>query len=375
MRAPSLYLKISLPYFQALSDNQIVKKRRSKVLIIAFSTLSLVACSSLDGASNLAGRVFTVTFYDDAATPGVLGYSYVIEGKALAAPSGVDYSISKAAIDWDTLPKGGFRVFDKWVGTYSDDSSVDVTDIIASCSVYATYKTSIYDWGIYFKNGGTSYVDSQWVKFGNDFLWPVSTPTESDVEYFHTSTYKGFSLDKDSADQVILSRTDLKYAWGVGAPAVATAADKGTIYLDHEPTDSKGLQTYPTYVSNGNAWFSLGNLKDVNVKLAFNATYEDANKNFEIEVYASKSEAESGTAAPLVSFFVPYSNALNYSIVGAKTTFAFAGSTGAESYEVTTSSAPTRWAGLYSGNGVSRIDGETVDLSHIVGSAYFYPVS
>jgi hypothetical protein len=357
--------KISLPYFEGLSDNQIVKKRISKVLIIALSTLSLAACSSLDGSSSLAGRVFTVTFYDDAATPNILGYSYVIEDKA---------SVSKAAVHWDTMPKGGFRVFDKWVGVYSDDSSVDVTDITANCSVYATYKTSIYGWGVYFKNGGTSYVDSQWVKFGGDFSWPSGNPTESDIEYYNTSAFKGFSLVKDDTDQVIISQTDLKYAWGSGTPAAATAADKGTIYLDHDPTDSKGLQTYPTYVSNGKTWFSLGNLEDLNVKLAFNATFEDVYKNFEIEVYASKSAAESGTATPLKTFLVPYSNPLSYSIVGTKTTFTFSGSAGAENYDVTTSSAPFSWVGLYSGNGVSHIDGETVDRNHIVGSAYFYPV-
>lgn|GEM_PF-6209962 len=352
-----------------------MKKRITKVLIIALSTLALAACSSLDGSSSLAGQVFTVTFYDDAATPKVLGYSYVIENKALAAPTGVDYSISKATIDWSTMSKGGFRVFDKWVGAYSDDSPVDVTDITASCSVHATYKTSVYDWGVYFKNAGTSYVDSQWVKFGSDFSWPSGTPAESDVEYYNTSTFKGFSLVKDSTDQVIISPADLKYAWGSGMPAAATAAGKGTIYLDHDPTDSKGLQTYPTYVSNGQDWFSLGNLKELNVKLAFNATYEDVRKNFEIDVYASKSEAENKTTAPLKTFHIPYSNPLNYSIAGTKTTFAFSGSAGPESYDVTTSSAPSSWVGLYSGNGVSRIDGETVDRDHIVGSAYFYPVS
>ncbi len=141
--------------------------------------------------------------------------------------------------------------------------------------------------------------------------------------------------------------------------------------------NSSGLQTYPTYISNGETWFFLGSLKDVNAKLVFDATFEDIFKSFEIDVYDSESDAISGTAAGLLkSFDVPYFTALKYaiSISGATTTFSFMGASGAKNYGVTTTSAPRSWEGVYFGNGVERIDNQTVDFNHIVGKAYFYPV-
>ncbi len=274
------------------------------------------------------------------------------------------------------MPKGGFRSFDKWVGAYADSTAVDLSSITADCSLHATFETKIYDWSIYFINNGVSLIDPQMVGFGSSFALPDATPTEAFVDYHTDSAFLGYGLQADDSDpKPTVDPSSVGYLWGEGAPSSAEAsANKGHVYLDRDPTDAKGRQTYPAYVSDGAKWISLGELRSGSVKLSFVALYAHADKDFPVTVYGSKSDYDSG-ADPLASFDITYGTPLTIASAGTSTTFAYRSKAEPSgTVVVATSAAVNEWKGVYHDTGEDRYDGHFAETNAIVGPVSFYPV-
>ena len=143
-----------------MRDNLAMKKAVRHILPVA--VLALISCGT--GADGSLGKgIYKVQFFDDApGEPQLVAYSYVVEGRdaldTIRYVGDTQYDYQSRSGKRPETP-GNYKVFDKWAGTYSIDSSfsssssmassldgepVDLTNVRADCDVYATFREESY---------------------------------------------------------------------------------------------------------------------------------------------------------------------------------------------------------------------------------------
>lgn len=346
----------------------------------------LLSCSN-GGASSSASlktNAFVVTYYDDAATPKKIGTSIVLpHGKAPVPTSfeeGVSYDyLSHSGRDplKDGSYLGNYFSFAGFVGTYSDQTAVDLNDVLSSVDVFPSFEIKKYSYSANYANKGIALRDTagvlieQTLDFGTKPSFPADLKDPSPL-WYEDSSFLGFSLKKDTNANVLANGDALSFLSGEGAPNATQAL--GSLYFDTSVKSDSFNRDYPAYYSDGSSWIDLGMTLKTGLSLSFEAAYSVSYKKFSVSFYSDKSIdvdkniIPSGNKLLETPFSVAYLDALTYVINGTTTTFTSAG----VSASVTTSSTPKSWAGVYT-DGVT-FKNLSVDPSKVQQACFFYPV-
>lgn len=327
-------------------------KRKSS---FAFALLApiLLSCSSEGGG--LGSPVYTVDFVDDEGTS--VGYAYVIEGKKAI------YKSKDGSETYDFLPKAKKReegnnatyyVFDGWKGEYDpsygeDDPSIDINNIRHDCTLQATFRLETYRLLSTFRSemsvlGFKSYEDrSIAYKDGVSTSFPVTlregqcvvpydflgepSYQEQHRFYYEKVDFEGWNvlgsdgegdLYKPSFSSSAFVFSLLAEEWNRDeAPSRDPAELSGTLLLNSSYNE-KGQPDYPAYFSNGKTWVSLGFLSRTPT-LYLDAAFAKSNRSFELKIFPSKTDAESGINEVLLpeTLTLPYGTRLEITQNGA----------------------------------------------------------
>lgn len=372
-----------------------------KLLKIVFSaltlstvTLSLASCGDNEGASTAMKNVFTVTYYDDAPTPVAIGYSYVIGGRAATfknndANSPYDY-LSRS----EKAPSAGKHyVFDEWKGSYENGDPVDLSKITADCNVYASFVEKDYSLKFRFRENSLYIRDeeSQIITFDatykdNEKL-NIQYPkgTGGIKEYGYVPTLTGYTISAAS-DTTLYEGTEFTWASGFGAPT--TIQGKGTFYLDRG-SQNEDNPAYPVYLSNGESWLNLEKNLSSNPTLDITYNYENVKATFPVLIFDKAIDVNSKeylTATPKDIIYVNYTEGFKLGTTSTdEVTLSYL-------EKILTFPAGTELTGNYLSNGdvinngtlnlaiddtliSSNYDGKPLDIEHIMGAAFLYPLA
>jgi len=353
---------------------------------------SLLASSFLLGCSNsgssssasLKTSAFVVTYFDDATTPKKLGTSIVLpHGKAPVPTSfeeGVSYDyLSHSGLDpiQDGSYVGNYFSFTSFVGVYSDETPVDLNNVLSSVEVHPSFEIKKYAYSASYANKDIGLRDDagnlikQVLDYGTKPIFPES-PVDPSPLWYQNSSFLGFSLENDGKAGVLSSGDDLSFLSGEGAPSGVQTL--GSLYFDTSVKSDSYNRDYPAYYSDGSSWVDLGMSLKTGLSLSFDAAYSVSYKKFPVSFYSDKTIdvdkniIPSGDNLLATSFSITYQDGLSYVINGATTTFTASG----VSVSVTTSSTPTSWAGVYTEGATFK--NQPVNTSNIQQACFFYPV-
>lgn len=274
--------------------------------LIASSSL-LFSCAAGGEENSKGSPVYTVNYFDEVGNQ--VGYAYVPENRAASFRdmNGESYDWLPHS-DMEITTPGARFVFDKWIGNYDastnakldptlDGTPIDLNHIKGDCNLTVTFKEKLFKIGTSFKVAGQTYAEST-VNFGESLSYPATNPSESHAEYYNNYAFSGWLLNKDSSSSkhhftsadsfsYVWKTGGSGYAWGEGAPEESKAiGNSGVIYLDKTLTDHMPL--YPTYISDGSKWVSMGNLSGDKLQLGFSSEFATSYKQFEVSLLSTE---------------------------------------------------------------------------------------
>jgi hypothetical protein len=377
-----------------------VNKHLSRLAPLALAVL-LSACSASGSSSSRTPSSYTVEYYDDAATPLRVGFSYVAPMSKTS--SGLRYGDGSLIGHYDPDYDGGTAydfvsrsgkavtsvgnhwVFDRWAD--GEGNPFDLTKVSGDCKVYASFKEEAYAFGVRYYNDDAipddplSQIGKKALVFGSQPTYPSAYVSYQQVDYSGTtsiasgfwgfdwlnpsdptSVHPDFYLKGDGTKAKIPS--SWVYASGVGAPQNASAA--GTLYADTSLNDSHSTNpTYPLYLSNGASWIGLGKLAD-GVEIDLYASYLKVAHAFAVGFY----DQDPGKGGVLKgSLSVPFGETLAWTADGSTMTATYA------SQSVSFAATAKNWKGHFVNcEAVNPYYGKTVENGRIVSDAVYYPV-
>lgn len=358
------------------------------LLMVLSSAAFLVSCGGSGSSASYASKPYTVSYYDDAPTPNLVGYSYVMKGanaetmghrKAYEDGSYYDYASRSGAM---VSAVGSHWVFDGFSGTYADNTPVVLTSISGDCSVYAHFKEIGYTYDIVYYNDDNE-VNSAASQLGIRWATPVALPSllsyqqpnyadpsltpdgNWGYDYVNPSdntlTKPDFYADKDTAKVALPA----KWTFTSGPADPTGSADAGTVYAVTALNDShKTNPTYPIYLSNGTSWILLGNLAS-GLKIVLRAVYTPVKHTFTVTFYDQKPTA-SVAANALATLKVPFNEVFALSADGTDVTATY------NTLTSTFKSAHKTWTGFYT-NTIKSYENKTVSDLRMMADCSFYP--
>lgn len=190
-------------------DNCPVKKIAC-LLGLAAPLLALASCGAAGSSeSYVAPSPVTVSFYDDAAAPKLVGYGYCIAGDPVDLRLSENYDfLSHNSAAQEALENGQHLSFAGWTGKYDDGTDVDLSAVTADCSVTATFETDVYAVDFRYYNGTSlvreesgefpSAIESsfEWGTFAGSFAVDYATleHEEASSEFGKDYTCEGFTF-------------------------------------------------------------------------------------------------------------------------------------------------------------------------------------
>lgn len=363
------------------------------LLMVLANAAFLVSCGGSGSSVSYASVPYTVSYYDDAPTPNLIGYSYVMKGsnaetmghrKSYSDGSYFDYASRSGNI---VTAVGSRWVFDGFAGTYADNSVVDLASITGDCSVYAHFKEVAYTYDVVCYNDDNEIVSNaapsgiRWASpielpsltsyQQTDYSNPTETPNgDWGYDYMNPSdnTLKkaDFYADLDSAKAALPSKWT-SFTSGTANPSGSAAA--GAVYAVTALNDSHQTNpTYPIYLGNGTNWILLGNLAS-GLKIVLRARYTKLKHTFTVTFYDQKPTA-GVTATALATLKVPFNETFALTADGTNVT---------ATYGTLTSSfnnSHKTWEGFYTNcPGVKLYENKTVSDLRVMADCSFYPVA
>jgi hypothetical protein len=329
-----------------------MESQKKRFSIAQGSLLLLLALSSCSGSgtSGSASTPISIRYIDDSAAATLIGHSYIAKGKG--APLPIHYD--DATWDWtsrsDALPqgKGGYWVFKNFAGTYSDGTAVDLTNVVADCTVKAVFVEKQYHWTFALYNGGKKQGSDQILAFDERTLPTLpSALTDPNPLWYNTSTFAGFTFAKDGGNTVFASGSSFTFQSGNGDPSANAA--KGTFYSSLALTNHN--RTYPLWISTGSSWVSLGSLKE-GLTIRLDAAYTQELKHFTMSFYPTNADylAKSNLRSETLSFVYGSTLSIDTSNPLLSVFQVKAAGTGAlTTLSLTNASSVTNWKGDYTG--------------------------
>ena len=366
------------------------KKMSSSIgcLLLASSAAFLAGCGDSSSVS-YASTPVTISYFDDAAVPNLVGYSYVKphskatemgHQQAYEDNSFYDYA-SRSGNPLTAV--GNHWVFSGFKGQYPGGGEVDLNDVTADCSVYASFVERSYVYGIAYQNDDNEQAFAETsLAWADQIACPVLASYQQ-VDYAHASAnpngFWGYDFqnpgDPSKTTPAFYSVLDdtkkalpnlWTFASGVNAPTSPAAS--GTLYAVTALNDTHLTNpTYPLYLSNGDSWIELGTLAS-GLTIKLRASYTMVKHSFTVSFYESK-PAVGVNPTVLGTLEVPFAEVFTLNADGTNLTASYGGVN-----EVFASSHMS-WEGFYANcEGIKLYDGKTVSDLRVMADCAFYPI-
>ncbi len=323
-------------------------KRFSFALSLAAGVLLLSSCGEGGSSSSFA----TVSYYDNAPTPSLVGIDYVIKGHSPTFSPLAETTYDFRDRSGGQPATGTYFVFSDWdYGNYPAETSissgegqadlsgtpVDPEHVYADCAARATFLEEYYEFTFVYKDGGKylrrgqdsgayreligsdpiTFKTLKAIEAGTETLdYPGRETTddlpEASAPTGHASTFLGYGSERDSRTlkgYVEVSEIAGRVAEGEGDPEYAQGDESGYIYVDTSARTAEGDPSYPLwiYLDNGDDladdWINIGNLSDEG-QLVLNAVYsEPVLETYDVTIVTSfESSAEKVVLHDAVSY-------------------------------------------------------------------------
>jgi len=380
-----------------------MKKKNSRpicfLLLAAFAGF-LASCSSSGNSASYASRPYVISYYDDAATPNRVGYTYAAPvlldstGVAKANASVIGhlspYS-DNSYFDYTSRSGqpvsrvGSHRVFTAFAGTYADGTPVDLSAVTGDCSVYAAFHEDDYKFDVAYYNDDNESIKAgaqSALTWGSEISYPnvisyqqvdYADPSKNAAGnwgYDYRNPSDSAKTNPDFYNDLDATKTTIASSWAFadGEEEPSANAASGTLYAMTALDDThKTNPTYRTFLSNGVSWIELGSLA-AGLKIKMRASYTMAKHTFQVTFYDAK-PTSGVTPNVLGTLKVPFNEVFAFSADG--TNVSATSGTLSSSFV----SSKKDWEGLYTNcAGVKLYENKKVSDYRVMADCSFYPI-